>query len=83
MVLRQGSQTNSGVPQFGHKTHLRVFIDPNLPQHDPLIEYASAAEGTWIVVFGIELHELIPGQQRGSCGPQTNLNVTSIGPIQS
>jgi len=30
------------VPPFGHKTHLRVFIDPDLLQFDEV----SAAAGT-------------------------------------
>ena len=38
------------VPPFGHKTHLRIFIDPDLLQYDEV----SAAAGTWHDVFGIE-----------------------------
>ncbi len=44
-----------GVPPFGHKTHLRVFIDPDLLQYDEV----WAAAGTWIDVFGIEPHNLV------------------------
>ena len=44
-----------GVPPFGHSTHLRVFIDPDLLQHDEV----WAAAGTWHDVFGIEPHELV------------------------
>ena len=44
-----------GVPPFGHVTHLRVFIDPDLLQYDEV----WAAAGTWNDVFGIEPHELV------------------------
>ena len=44
-----------GVPPFGHKTHLRVFIDPDLLQYDEV----WAAAGTWHDVFGIEPHKLV------------------------
>ena len=43
-----------GVPPFGHATHLRVFIDPDLLQHAEV----WAAAGTWNDVFGIEPHRL-------------------------
>jgi prolyl-tRNA editing enzyme YbaK/EbsC (Cys-tRNA(Pro) deacylase) len=36
------------VPPFGHTTHLRVFIDPDLLQYDEV----WAAAGTW--------HDVIP-----------------------
>ncbi|MEI2705657.1 MAG: YbaK/EbsC family protein [Ilumatobacteraceae bacterium] len=44
-----------GVPPFGHSTHLRVFIDPDLLQYDEV----WAAAGTWHDVFGIEPHRLV------------------------
>jgi prolyl-tRNA editing enzyme YbaK/EbsC (Cys-tRNA(Pro) deacylase) len=44
-----------GVPPFGHTTHLRVFIDPDLLQYDEV----WAAAGTWNDVFGIEPHQLV------------------------
>jgi prolyl-tRNA editing enzyme YbaK/EbsC (Cys-tRNA(Pro) deacylase) len=44
-----------GVPPFGHATHLRVFIDPDLLQYDEV----WAAAGTWNDVFGIEPHRLV------------------------
>lgn len=44
-----------GVPPFGHTTHLRVFIDPDLLQFDEV----WAAAGTWHDVFGIEPHQLV------------------------
>lgn len=44
-----------GVPPFGHTTHLRVFIDPDLLQYDEV----WAAAGTWHDVFGIEPHRLV------------------------
>jgi prolyl-tRNA editing enzyme YbaK/EbsC (Cys-tRNA(Pro) deacylase) len=44
-----------GVPPFGHATHLRVFIDPDLLQYDEV----WAAAGTWHDVFGIEPHRLV------------------------
>ena len=39
-----------GVPPFGHATHLRVFVDPDLLQYDEV----WAAAGTWNDVFGID-----------------------------
>ena len=48
-----------GVPPFGHKTHLRVFIDPDLLQYDEV--WASA--GTWHDVFGIEPHQLVEASE--------------------
>ena len=44
-----------GVPPFGHKTHLRVFIDPDLLQYHEV----WAAAGTWNDVFGIEPDKLV------------------------
>jgi len=44
-----------GVPPFGHTTHLKVFIDPDLLQYDEV----WAAAGTWHDVFGIEPHKLV------------------------
>ena len=38
-----------GVPPFGHDTPLRIFIDPDLLQHDEV----WAAAGTWNEVFPI------------------------------
>jgi Cys-tRNA(Pro) deacylase len=44
-----------GVPPFGHKTQLQVFIDPDLLQYDEV----WAAAGTWTDVFGIEPKQLV------------------------
>jgi prolyl-tRNA editing enzyme YbaK/EbsC (Cys-tRNA(Pro) deacylase) len=44
-----------GVPPFGHATHLRVFIDPDLLRWPEV----WAAAGTWHDVFGIEPHKLV------------------------
>ena len=44
-----------GVPPFGHTTQLRVFVDPDLLQHDEV----WAAAGTWHDVFGIDPHQLV------------------------
>jgi prolyl-tRNA editing enzyme YbaK/EbsC (Cys-tRNA(Pro) deacylase) len=43
------------VPPFGHATHLRVFIDPDLLQWPEV----WAAAGAWHDVFGIEPHKLV------------------------
>src|SRR5215203_351325 len=48
-----------GVPPFGHATHLRIFIDPDLLQY----EEVWAAAGTWNDVFGIEPHELVTASE--------------------
>lgn len=48
-----------GVPPFGHRTHLRVFIDPDLLQYDEV----WAAAGTWNDVFGIEPHKLVEASE--------------------
>jgi hypothetical protein len=47
------------VPPFGHTTHLRVFIDPDLLQYDEV----WAAAGTWHDVFGIEPHQLVEASE--------------------
>jgi prolyl-tRNA editing enzyme YbaK/EbsC (Cys-tRNA(Pro) deacylase) len=44
-----------GVPPFGHATHLRVFIDPDLLQWPEV----WAAAGTWHDVFGIAPGDLV------------------------
>ncbi len=49
------SETNRGVPPFGHTTQLRIFIDPDLLQWPEV----WAAAGTWNDVFGIEPHKLV------------------------
>ncbi|MGA1556398.1 MAG: YbaK/EbsC family protein [Ilumatobacteraceae bacterium] len=48
-----------GVPPFGHATHLRIFIDPDLLQYDRV----WAAAGTWHDVFGIEPHKLVEASE--------------------
>jgi prolyl-tRNA editing enzyme YbaK/EbsC (Cys-tRNA(Pro) deacylase) len=55
----RGSEANGGVPPFGHSTHLRVFIDPDLLQYDEV----WAAAGTWHDVFGIEPHRLVEASE--------------------
>ena len=54
-----------GVPPFGHATHLRVFVDPDL------LTYAEvwAAAGTWNDVFPIAPDDLV----RASEGVVTDL----------
>ena len=48
-----------GVPPFGHATHLRIFIDPDLLAFDEV----WAAAGTWNDVFGIEPHKLVEASE--------------------
>jgi prolyl-tRNA editing enzyme YbaK/EbsC (Cys-tRNA(Pro) deacylase) len=48
-----------GVPPFGHTTHLRVFIDPDLLTWDEV----WAAAGTWNDVFAIEPHRLVTASE--------------------
>ena len=48
-----------GVPPFGHTTHLRVFIDPDLLRYDEV----WAAAGTWHDVFGIEPQKLVEASE--------------------
>jgi prolyl-tRNA editing enzyme YbaK/EbsC (Cys-tRNA(Pro) deacylase) len=50
---------NGGVPPFGHTTHLRIFIDPDLLEFDEV----WAAAGTRNDVFGIEPHELVEASE--------------------
>ena len=54
-----------GVPPFGHTTHLRVFIDPDLLQYDEV----WAAAGTWHDVFALSPTDL----ERVSGGIVTDL----------
>ncbi|MFT3853879.1 MAG: YbaK/EbsC family protein [Ilumatobacteraceae bacterium] len=44
-----------GVPPFGHATHLRVFVDPDLLGYDTV----WAAAGTWNDVFEIAPDDLV------------------------
>ncbi len=44
-----------GVPPFGHDTQLRVFIDPDLLDHDVV----WAAAGTWHDVFSLSPSQLV------------------------
>lgn len=44
-----------GVPPFGHITHLRIFIDPDLLQYDEV----WAAAGTWHDVFALAPQQLV------------------------
>jgi len=44
-----------GVPPFGHDTHLRVFVDPDLLGHDVV----WAAAGTWHDVFALAPDQLV------------------------
>lgn len=48
-----------GVPPFGHATHLRVFIDPDLLRYDEV----WAAAGTWHDVFGIDPADLVAASE--------------------
>ncbi len=44
-----------GVPPFGHRTSLRVFVDPDLLQFDEV----WAAAGTWYDVFPLTPTDLV------------------------
>ena len=44
-----------GVPPFGHDTDLRVFVDPDLLEHDVV----WAAAGTWHDVFSLTPQQLV------------------------
>ncbi len=44
-----------GVPPFGHRTALRVFVDPDLLQYDEV----WAAAGTWYDVFALTPADLV------------------------
>jgi prolyl-tRNA editing enzyme YbaK/EbsC (Cys-tRNA(Pro) deacylase) len=44
-----------GVPPFGHATQLRVFVDPDLLDHDVV----WAAAGTWHDVFPLPPRQLV------------------------
>ena len=48
-----------GVAPFGHVTHLRVFIDPDLMQYDEV----WAAAGTWNDVFALEPRQLVEASE--------------------
>ncbi|MTA93306.1 MAG: hypothetical protein F2545_02985 [Actinobacteria bacterium] len=47
-VPHEVSKPKRGVPSFGHRTQLRVFVDPHLSQYDEV----WAAAGTWNDNFG-------------------------------
>jgi len=44
-----------GVPPFGHSTHLRVFVDPDLLRYDEV----WAAAGTWNDNFGANPNDIV------------------------
>jgi prolyl-tRNA editing enzyme YbaK/EbsC (Cys-tRNA(Pro) deacylase) len=46
------------LPPSGHKSHLRVFIDPDLQRDEVWV-----AAGTWHGVFGIEPRELVEASE--------------------
>jgi prolyl-tRNA editing enzyme YbaK/EbsC (Cys-tRNA(Pro) deacylase) len=48
-----------GVPPFGHATHLRVFVDPDLLGYDEV----WAAAGTWNDVFPIAPARLVEASE--------------------
>lgn len=54
------------MPPFGHTTHVRVFIDPDLLQY----EEVWTAVGTWHDVFDIEPHQRVEASE----GPEVGLN---------
>ena len=54
-----GEVAIGGVHPFGHTTHLRIFIDPDLLQYDEV----WAAAGTWHDVFGIEPNKLVEASE--------------------
>ena len=56
---RSDSQANGGVPPFGHTTHLRVFIDPDLLQY----EEVWAAAGAWNDVSALEPTQLVDASE--------------------
>ena len=43
------------MPPFGHRTQLRVFVDPDLLQYDEV----RAAAGTWNDNFGAALTDIM------------------------
>ncbi len=58
------------MPPFGHTTHLRVFIDPDLLQYDEV----WAAAGTWHDVFGIEPIKLVEASGGRAHRPEAQLS---------
>ena len=52
------TKPTGGVPPFGNRSHLRVFIDPDLQRDE-----VWAAAGTWHGVFGIEPRELVEASE--------------------
>jgi prolyl-tRNA editing enzyme YbaK/EbsC (Cys-tRNA(Pro) deacylase) len=66
--LPKGAKANGGVPPFGHSTQLRVFVDPDLLQHDEV----WAAAGTWNDNFGANPNDIV----RVACGVVTDLKRT-------
>jgi len=59
-----------GVPPFGHSTQLRVFVDPDLLQHDEV----WAAAGTWNDNFGANPNDIV----RVAGGVVTDLKRSSL-----
>jgi hypothetical protein len=68
---KQVAKTNNGVPPFGHSTHLRVFVEPDLLQYDEV----WAAAGTWNDVFGAAPADIV----RVAGGVVTDLRASEKG----
>jgi len=49
------AETNNGVPPFGFRQPLRVFVDPDLLQYDEV----WAAAGTWNDNFGASPADIV------------------------
>jgi hypothetical protein len=43
MQSQKVSKSKCGLPAFGHKTHLRVLIDSDLLQYDPVRDKSSGS----------------------------------------
>jgi len=54
-VLNPSAETFASMQPFGHSTHLRVFVDPDLLQYDEV----WAAAGTWNDNFGPNPNDIV------------------------
>jgi prolyl-tRNA editing enzyme YbaK/EbsC (Cys-tRNA(Pro) deacylase) len=67
--MRWVSADNRGVPPFGHTTHLRVFIGPDLLVWPEV----WAAAGTWNDVLGLQPRQLVEASAGPGHRPQAQL----------
>jgi prolyl-tRNA editing enzyme YbaK/EbsC (Cys-tRNA(Pro) deacylase) len=58
-LRRRVSKPKRGVSLISNSNQLRVFVDPDLMQYDPVFEDVWAAAGTWNDDFGADPNDIV------------------------